>query len=222
MIRSVRRNGAGWNRERAVGPKTAFSIEQLATLSRHLMATRQDHDLCLLAVGTDSMLRAGDLLTLKVSDVCYHDGTVKTTLRQRQQKTRRSVYPVLTDPTRQIIGRWIKISGKEANDFLFTSSKATSAKPISRAWYARIVKSWAEWLELPPEDYSTHSIRRTKPTHMYWAGESLAVISKLLGHKSEASTMEYLGITQQKAEEASLRHVMLPALAGKPSQKKSR
>jgi len=215
MTRPVRCNGAGWNRERAVGPKTAFSIEQLTALSRNLMATHQCHDLCLLAVGTDSMLRAGDLLALKVSDVCYHDGTVKTVLRHRQQKTKRGVYPVLTGPTRQITGNWIKASDKKPKDFLFTNSKAASAKPISRAWYARIVKSWAEWLGLPPEDYSTHSIRRTKPTHMYWAGESLAVICKLLGHKSEASTMEYLGITQQKAEEASLRHVMLPDLSKK-------
>ena len=215
MNRTLRRNGAGWNRERAVGPKTAFWVDGLTVLGRHLYAGRKHHDLCLLAVGVDSMLRAGDLLSLRVSDVCYRDGTIKTVLRHQQQKTRRGVYPVLTEPTRQIIDRWILASGKQPSDYLFTRSKTRGAKPISRAWYAQLVKSWAEFLELPPEDYSTHSIRRTKPTHMYWAGEPLAVISKLLGHKSEASTMEYLGITQQKAEQASLRHVMLPALKDK-------
>jgi len=219
MNRSVQRNGAGWNREQAVGPKTAFRIEELATLARHLKSARQEHDLCLLALGVDTMLRAGDLLSLKVSDICYRDGTIKATLRHRQQKTRRGVYPVLTGPTRHSVAQWIKVSGKRPDDWLFTSRKVASAQPISRAWYAQRVKLWAEWLGLPPEDYSTHSIRRTKPTHMYWAGESLAVISKLLGHKSEASTMEYLGITQQKAEEASLRHVMLPELGQKSGRR---
>ena len=215
MKKSVRRNGAGWNRECAVGPKTAFLADGLSALGRHFSTQRNWHDLCLLAVGTDSMLRAGDLLSLKVSDVCYRDGTIKTVLRHRQQKTRRGVYPVFTEPTQQAIKRWVKVSGKGPNDFLFTRAKAASAKPISRAWYAQLVKSWAEYLGLPPEDYSTHSIRRTKPVHMYWAGEPIEVISKLLGHSSVAVTIEYLGITQHKAEQASLRHVMLPALKGK-------
>lgn len=215
MNHSLRRNGAGWNRERAVGPKTAFLADGLSVLGRHFSAQRNWHDLCLLAVGVDSMLRAGDLLSLRVSDVCYRDGTIKTVLRHQQQKTRRGVYPVLTEPTRQTIERWIKVSGKQQSDYLFTRSKTRGAKPISRAWYAQLVKSWAEFLGLPPEDYSTHSIRRTKPTHMYWAGERIEVISKLLGHKSIAVTIEYLGVTQQKAEQASLRHVMLPALKNK-------
>jgi len=68
-----------------------------------------------------------------------------------------------------------------------------------------------------PQDYSSHSVRRSKPAHMYWAGEDIALVSRLLGHKSIASTIEYLGITQVKAEAAALRHPMMRG-SGKPGR----
>ncbi|MGB0905605.1 MAG: tyrosine-type recombinase/integrase, partial [Mangrovicoccus sp.] len=105
--------------------------------------------------------------------------------------------------------KWLKISGKTSGDLVFTRTKPAGDRAISRPHYAEIIKTWAIWLGHEPALYSSHSIRRSKPAHMYWAGEDIALISRLLGHKSIASTIEYLGITQSKAEAAALRHEMM-------------
>jgi site-specific recombinase XerD len=52
---------------------------------------------------------------------------------------------------------------------------------------------------------------------MYWNGVDIALISKLLGHKSIAATLDYLSITQKRAEKAALDH---PMLAGLPRKKR--
>ena len=119
------------------------------------------------------------------------------------------VNPVLTVQTRRYLSRWLGVSGKQPEDFVFTRHKTSNAHPISRSHYAVIVKAWAKQLGHEPGDYSSHSVRRSKPAHLYAAGEDIALISKLLGHKSLASTIEYLGITQAKAEAVALRHPMM-------------
>jgi len=205
-----RQNGAGWNANKAVGQMEPFTLADIKWLCRYFAKQENWHDLCLVSAATDSWLRASDLLKLKVKDVTYKDGTVRRKWKRQQQKSGRGVYPVLSEQTRSYVAHWIKVSGKGSEDYLFTRTKAKDAKPISRAWYAILIKRWAELCGYQPEDFSTHSLRRTKPIYQYEQGEKVAGISKMLGHKSEASTLEYLGINQRQAEEASLRHQMIP------------
>lgn len=198
-----------WNSGIVVGQKSAFTLAETEAIEAYLLTQENWHDLALLALGTDSMLRAGDLLELQVWRVVYPNGRVRSTVAAKQQKTKRSVFPALTPKTREYLAYFVLVSGKLPDDFLFTRTKDPHTAPITRAHYADIIKGWADILGLEPSEYSTHSIRRTKPAHMYAEGEDIALISKLLGHKSIAVTIEYLGITQKKAEEASLRHPMV-------------
>jgi len=203
---------SAWNKSMVVGQKRGFSVEEIARIEVFLLETENWHDLALLSFGLDTMFRASDLLATQVWQVKYFNGPIRTLIARRQQKTRHVVNPVLTPPTRAYLSRWLEMRGKSPEDFVFTRSKPNDAKPISRSHYADIVKSWAKSLGHDPQEFSSHSIRRTKPSHMYWAGEDIALISRLLGHKSIASTIEYLGITQQKAEAAALRHVLMQGL----------
>ncbi len=50
------------------------------------------HDLCLLALGLDTMLRSSDLLSLTVADVCHPNGTSRRQMRRKQQKTKHNVH----------------------------------------------------------------------------------------------------------------------------------
>lgn len=201
--------GAAWNKGQIVGQKRAFLLEEIALIEVHLLKTKNWHDLALLSFGLDTMFRASDLLATQVWQIQYRHGPVRTLIARRQQKTGYGVFPALTPQTRQYLSHWLEACNKQAKDFVFTRGKARGAQPISRSHYADIVKSWASFLGHDPQDYSSHSIRRSKPSHMYWAGEDVALISRLLGHKSIASTIEYLGITQHKAELAALRHPMM-------------
>ncbi len=206
-----------WNRGPVVGQKRAFSPDDLALIERRLLAGENWHDLALLSFGLDTMFRASDLLATRVRQVTYPNGTVRTVIARRQQKTQAIVNPVLTLPTRAYLQRWLAVSGRDPEDFVFTRKKPTRSSPITRAHYADLIKTWAAWLGHEPAEFSSHSIRRSKPAHMYWAGENIALISRLLGHKSIANTIEYLGITQHKAEVAALQHTMMRGFGKKQS-----
>jgi len=189
---------------------------QTNTIEQYLLQEENWHDLALLSLSLDSLLRGGDLLALTVSRVTYSSGRIRPTIPTKQKKTKKPVLPAITEQTKQYLAYWIMISGKSENDFLFTRTKPKHAAAITRAYYAKIIKNWSEWLGLEPSEYSTHSMRRSKAIQMHEAGEDIAMISRLLGHKSIAVTIEYLGINQKKAEAASLRH---PMVKGNPQLK---
>lgn len=207
MKKICRRNGAGWNKDRSQGIKSHFKLVETEYLADTFLKTQNWHDLTLYLVALDTALRACDLLQLKVGDVCYSNGQIRQKLAGRQQKTSKPVEPVLTPDTQQALAMWIEASGKDRDAYLFTRTKqGQGAKPITRVHLSRLVKTWAEWLGHPPDDYACHSLRRTRGVQMYEAGERVADISKMYGHSSEASTLLYLGITQQKVTEMCLRH----------------
>lgn len=201
-----------WNRGQVVGQKRAFTPADLAQIEAWLREQANWHDLALLSFGLDTMFRASDLLTTQVWQVQYRHGPVRTMIARRQRKTKAIVSPVLTPSTRCYLQRWIEHSGKASEHYLFTRTKSIDAPPITRPYYAEMIKAWAASLGYDPVEFSSHSIRRSKPAHMYWAGEDIALISRLLGHKSIANTVEYLGITQHKAETAALRHSLMRGL----------
>jgi len=70
---------------------------------------------------------------------------------------------------------------------------------LSTRQYARIVKRWVASTGLPPSDYGTHSMRRTKPTLIYRRTHNLWAIQLLLGHTKLESTVHYLGIEVEDA-----------------------
>jgi len=70
---------------------------------------------------------------------------------------------------------------------------------LSTRQYARIVKRWVASAGLPPSDYGTHSMRRTKPTLIYRRTHNLRAIQLLLGHTKLESTVRYLGIEVEDA-----------------------
>ena len=201
-----------WNKGRAQGQRRAFTQAQIHALEAHLLARQSWHDLALLAFGLDSLFRSCDLLPLTVRDATYPNGQIRTLIPIQQQKTKRAVSPALTPATQHYVRHWIRVSGKAPHHALFTRNKSLADPPICRSTYAEVVKGWATALGLPSEEFSTHSIRRTKASHMHQAGEDLALISRLLGHKSLAVTIEYLGLNQTQAEAASLRHPMMQGL----------
>jgi integrase len=191
------RNGAGWNKDRSQGVKVHFTAAEIHQISYWLIEQRNWHDYALLSLALDSMLRSVDLLNLRVRDVCYSNGQVRDKISAKQRKTAKPVHPELTGVTRKAVAHWIYASGKRGRAYLFTrTKKGRDAKPITRKHLSSLVKQWAGWLDHPPDDYASHSLRRTKGLLMYQAGERVADIAKAYGHASEASTLAYLGIDQ--------------------------
>lgn len=69
-------------------------------------------------------------------------------------------------------------------------------------------KGWLESLGLAADDYSTHSLRKTKASAIYDATKNVEAVLQLLGHASVAATSAYLGIEQAKALDIAKNHKM--------------
>jgi len=199
-----RKSGQPWNQKRTVGARQALTQIEISKIRRALSGQKSNHDLCLFMVAVDSMLRASDLLQLRVRDVCLPDGKIRQTFPWKQKKTSKGVHPVLTPATQSALRKWIAESGKRDDDYLFTREKPNSAPSISVGFYRTLIKQWVRSIGLLPHDYSAHSLRRSKAIFMYENGVPVEIIGRLLGHSSPASTIHYLGIDEAEARARAL------------------
>ena len=190
---------AAWNKGKCIGQMKPLTRDQVQVLKHLLEAERSHRDLALLSTGIDTMLRASDLLKLTVGDVIGVDGQMKSEISLHQQKTKQETHVALSLYTQGKLRQWITESGKSLHDFLFTGIRKSKSERITTRQYQRLVKKWVTSIRLNPDDYSTHSIRRTKASLIYEVTRNAEVVRELLGQKSIASTSHYLGIDRRKA-----------------------
>lgn len=189
---------APWNKDRAVGQKKPFSLQNIKTISQHLQRKNQYRDLTLFCLGVDTMLRGSDLLRLRLTDVMQANRHPKSEFIWTQKKTKSSVVAAITPFTQSAICAYSATDGLALNDYLFTSER-NPLRPLSTSYLRRLVKQWAEIAALDPAKYSSHSLRRSKPAHLYREGVRPEMLQLLLGHKSIQSTTAYLGIERNEA-----------------------
>ena len=70
---------------------------------------------------------------------------------------------------------------------------------MSTRQYARLVNEWVTGIGLSPEDYGTHSLRRTKASIIYKQTGNLRAVQILLGRTKIESTVRYLGVDVEDA-----------------------
>lgn len=188
-----------WNKGRAVGQKRPFSKDDIKAIARELESQKLFRDLCLFCVGIDTMLRGVDLVGLQVCDLINTNGHPKKELSWRQKKTNFPVISALTPYTQSAIVCHVASSKLEATDFLFWSMRGGRSGHITTSQLRVLIKSWARMVGLSDEDYSGHSLRRSKPALLYANGVRPEMLRLLLGHQNIHSTQSYLGINQQEA-----------------------
>ena len=179
--------------------KRPLSERQVKSL-RKLVEGNELHEL-LLNLGVDLMLRGGDLLRLRVSDVLTESGTVKSEVKIKQQKTKKTTLSIpLSKNSINVIKKYIV--GRDMDDFVFRSQFSHfTNKPLSIFQYSRIVKKWmGEHLGLDDvSSFSTHSLRKTKSSVIYQKTQSVEIVRRLLGQSSVTATSAYLGIEDSDA-----------------------
>ena len=188
-----------WNKGKLVGKKASLRISEIWAIRVRLEIFGRARDLALFNLAIDSKLRGCDLVQLRVNDV-WHGGHVAARASVMQQKTKQPVQFELTAGTRRSLGDWIAAAALRQGDFLFPSRMSESPH-ISTRQYARIVHQWFEKIGLDPTAYSTHTMRRTKPTLIYRRTKNLRAVQLLLGHTRLESTVRYLGIEVDDALE---------------------
>lgn len=188
-----------WNKGKLVGQKAPLRISEIWAIRVRLEIYGRLRDLALFNLAIDSKLRGCDLVRLRVLDVC-HGSHVAHRASVIQQKTKQPVQFELTEGTRQSISTWMASADLRSTDFLFPS-RISGSPHISTRQYARIVHQWFDEIGLDPTAYSTHTMRRTKPTLIYRRTKNLRAVQLLLGHTRLESTVRYLGIEVDDALE---------------------
>jgi len=188
-----------WNKGKLLGQKPPLKLKEIWGIRIRLQLANETKELALFNLAIDSKLRGCDLVKLKVRDIA-HGTRVMSRAMVMQQKTKQPVQFEITQQTRESITDWIVKSNLKPEDFLFPS-RIHETPHITRRHYARIVKSWVSLIGLDPNDYGTHSLRRTKATLIYRRTKNLRAVQLLLGHTKLESTIRYLGIEVDDALE---------------------
>lgn len=189
-----------WNKGKIVGRKPPLTPEQVATIRTLLSQVGNVRDIAMFAVAIDSSLRGSDIVALNVSDV-LQGAEIKERVTLDQRKTGKRVSFTMRDYTRVALKELIEAEDKAYGDPLFTSQHRTMGKRLSVDRYRRLVKDWIALAHLDPSLYGSHSLRRTRVSHIYRKTANLRVAQVLLGHKSIENTARYLGIEEEEAME---------------------
>ena len=180
--------------------KKPLNEQQVKTL-RKIVSEKPLHEL-LLNLSVDLMLRSSDLLSLRVKDVMNESGSIKTEVRVKQKKTGKTTLNIpLSKNSLDVIKK--HLVGKEQDDFIFMGQMGHfMRKPICSQQYARIVKGWMRKVGVEDvSEYSTHSMRKTKPSVIYDKTHNVDAVRRLLGQQSVTATSAYLGVNDNSSLE---------------------
>ncbi len=112
----------------------------------------------------------------------------------------------LSETAREAIEALIAHNGIDDQHYLFTAPTRTKGEHMASITYRKLVKDWCRLIHLDPSQYSTHSLRRTRPSIMYRRTGNLRAIQLLLGHSDIGMTQRYLGIEEEDALELATQH----------------
>jgi integrase len=194
---------APWNKDHAQGQRKALTPAQVRRIKELLDEKGRLRDLALFSLALDTLLRASDLLALRVVDVQDGTGSIRGELAIRQRKTSETISVALSEGTRAVVARFIAAKDKKSADYLFASEGPRKPKlpaPLNRRSYGQLVKKWCVLAHVAdPALFSTHSLRRTRASFIYENTRNLEAVRRVLGHKSLGATSAYLGIDNQMA-----------------------
>jgi integrase len=191
------RERPAWNAGRMLGAKRALKPQQVWAIRFWLEREGRLRDRALFDLAIDSKLRGCDVVKIRISDLTS-SSRVRTRATVVQQKTGRPVQFELLETARSSIFAWLERRGGTLEDYVFPS-RINYAGHLSTRQYSRLVDEWVSGIGLRPEDYGTHSLRRTKASIIYKSTGNLRAVQILLGHTKIESTVRYLGVDVEDA-----------------------
>lgn len=106
---------AAWNKDKRVGQKKAFKLEEIWRIRIRLEIENKLEQLALFNLAIDSKLRSCDLISLKVRDISS-SSLIQSRAMIEQQKTHKEVQFEITPKTQQCLSQWICINELSPSD----------------------------------------------------------------------------------------------------------
>jgi integrase len=147
----------------------------------------------MFSTAIDTMLRAPDLLGLRVKDVRKRNRVMRDTIDLAMDHRGQKLRCTLSAATMNVLEAWIEHSAKKPGDYLFTRRGTRGSEPISPRQLSRLVKTWAEGVGLDASQYGLESLRRTRSIYILNRTGNMEAVRVLLGLNDIASTARYLG-----------------------------
>lgn len=155
-------------------------------------------DYLLFVTGISSALRVSDLLKLKIKDI-WDGKKVCEIISLKEKKTGKyKQFPISKNLEKAIREYVDEYKPTDLEQYVFFSRQGT--EPLSRSQAFRILKNAAQAVGIK-ENIGTHSMRKTWGYWAYKQGYSLALLSDIFNHSSEAVTRRYIGISQEDRNE---------------------
>ena len=181
-----------------VDPITSKKLIQ--EMHHRLAEHYSDRDALLFKTGINTLLRIGDLLRLRYTDIFFPGGEFRNYVQLKEQKRQKQRRIRINKPLRQEIRAYTDKYSIEGKDYLFMSFTEPT-KAYSRKTARAILKRCS--MELGIENFGTHSLRKTGAYFMYkGSGHNLVLVQEILGHNSPTVTLRYIGITQLDLDKA--------------------
>jgi len=157
-----------------------------------VLRDRSDRDALLFLTGIYTGFRISDILSLKVKHV-YSGGVINDRIFLKEKKTGSNANRVIKSELARELLSYINLFQLEQNDYLFFKQLDTTTH-ISRqyTWYQ--LKKAAHRAGV--DNFGTHSMRKTFGRFAYESTKNLALVMKLLNHKSPSVTLRYIGVSQ--------------------------
>lgn len=188
---------------KARGQMRPFTKADVGVIREKLSRRGNSRDVALFETAISSMLRASDLLALKVGDVTDRSGAVVESFTARQKKSGKPVPVYLSVAARTALAAHIAEHRLPNAAFLFRRddrASRLSQAPLSTTSYRTLVKTFADLAGYTDTaKFSGHSTRRTKASILYRETRDIAGVRTLLGHVSLAHTAAYLGVGRDEA-----------------------
>ena len=149
-------------------------------------------------------MRAGDIITLKFSDIDWEKGTISYS----QQKTGNPLSLPLVDEVKFPLLDYIKNGRRESADpdYVFVTMYAPYTRYSCTSSLFRMVDKCmrAAGIEFEGRHHGPHSLRHSLATNLMSENVPISAIANILGHSSTQTTEIYLTVDETHLREISL------------------
>lgn len=142
-------------------------------------------------------MRIGDILHLRLSDIIVDGGRYRLNITEEKTGKKRT----FTVPAEilSFLRNYAEDRGISEDELLF---------PLTVRQVQRHLKSVCD--ELGYTNISTHSFRKWYATDIYNSnGHDIVLVQRLLQHSSPETTRRYIGIAEERVEQAIASHVLI-------------
>ncbi|XOV77477.1 MAG: tyrosine-type recombinase/integrase [Aestuariibacter sp.] len=173
-------------------------LEVIARIKNNLLEARQFRNYCLFTLGINTAWRANEILSLDVGRVRQLNAGDVLDLKQSKTGQYRAV--ALNQTAIEAIQLWLCYHPCKSGD----NSALFPSRQFGRLGVpalCNLVKQWCKGAGANGQ-FGSHTLRKTWGYHQRVTfNEPLVLISRALGHTSEAQTLRYIGLLPHEVTE---------------------